>query len=138
MRALVADCGSAPARYASSEPSEARERGVLRKVLLGLWLVSTISGFLFASYGVLRESFADLTQSRGYGEGRFGEGPYGRGLTTLEDRLVRFGIKCGLLPADRVLTITDRKRNAAWAIAGVLLIGLSIAIDVVLKFLPDG
>lgn len=69
---------------------------MLRKVLLGLWLVSAISGFLFASYDVMRESFAGLAQSRGYGEGRLGEGPYGGGLTTLEDRLVRFGIKCGL------------------------------------------
>jgi hypothetical protein len=107
------------------------------QVLLGLWMVSTISGFLFASYGVLRESFANMAQSREYGEGRFGEGSYGGGLTIVEDRLVGLGVKCGLLPADRQLTITDRKRNAAWAVAGVLLIGISIVLDLVLKFVPD-
>lgn len=107
---------------------------MLRKLLFVLWLTSQVSGFLFASYGVLRESFAGLAQLRAFGEGRYGEGPYGGGLTNLEDFLLNSGIKIGLLPADRTLTVTDRKRNAAWAIAGVVLLGLSIVFDLAMRF----
>lgn len=112
-------------------------RGVLPKLLLGFWLLSAVLGFGFASYGVLRESFANLAQSEGYGKGRYGGGTYGGGPTVLEDRLIRLGIACSLLPPDRQLTVTDRKRNAAWAVAGVLLVALSIAFDVALKFVPN-
>ena len=107
----------------------------LRDALLGLWLLTTVSGYLLASYGVLRESFANLARPLGFGEGRFGEGPFGGGLTSAQDRLVRFGVRFGLLPVDRALTPHDRKQNAAWAVAGVLLVGLSILVDIVLKAL---
>jgi hypothetical protein len=49
--------------------------------------------------------------------------------------LVSLGTKLGLLPGDRALTITDRKQNAALAIAGVLLLGLSILFDLWYKYL---
>ncbi len=52
---------------------------MLYRVIFVLWVVSQVSGFLFASYGVLRASFADLGQPRGFGEGRFGEGTFGGG-----------------------------------------------------------
>ena len=107
----------------------------LRKIVFVLWLLSQVSGFVLASYGVLRESFANLAQQRGFGEGRFGEGGFGGGLTRTEDMLVSLGTKMGLLPPDRTLTITDRKRNAAWAIAGVFFLGLSILFDLCLKYL---
>ena len=107
---------------------------MVRKVLLVLWLISQISGFLFASYGVLRESFADMAQSRGFGEGRFGEGANGGDVTKIQELLVVIGTRSGLLPDDRILTMTDRKRNASWAIAGVILIGFSIVFDLVLRF----
>jgi hypothetical protein len=108
---------------------------MLRKIVFALWLLSQVSGYVFASYGVLRESFADLAQKRGFGEGRFGEGGFGGGLTTTEEMLVSLGTKIGLLPPDRTLTLTDRRRNAAWAIAGVFLLGLSILFDLWLKYL---
>lgn len=103
----------------------------MRKLVFTLWLLCTVSGFLLASYGVLRESFANLTQTRGFGEGRFGEGPFGGGLTRVGEALITLGIKTGLLPSDRTLTLTDRKRNAALAIVGVILIGLSIIFDLI-------
>jgi hypothetical protein len=99
------------------------------------WLLTQVSGFVFASYGALRESFVDLAQKRVFGEGRFGEGGFGGGLAATEEMLVSLGTKVGLLPPDRTLTATDRKRNAAWAIAGVFLLGLSILFDVWLKYL---
>ena len=98
-----------------------------------VWLVLTIFGYLFASFGIMRESFASLAQLRGFGEDRFGEGPFGGGLTTGENRLVRPGLKIRLLPADRELAIDDRKRNAALAVAGVFLVGLPILSDIALK-----
>ena len=106
---------------------------LLRDALLGLWLLTTVFGYVLASYGVLRESFANLARPLGFGEGRFGEGPFGGSLTAAQDRLVRLGVRFRLLPGDRELTPNDRKRNAACAVLGVLLVGLSILLDVVLK-----
>jgi hypothetical protein len=96
---------------------------MLRKTLFMLWLISQVSGFFLTSYGMLRESFADLAQPEGFGKGRAGEGPFGGGLTNTEECLVNFGVRVGLLPSDRSLVVTDRKKNAAWAIAGIILIG---------------
>src|SRR2546430_8626972 len=41
------------------------------KLLFGLWLACQFVGFFLASYGVLRESFANLAQEPGFGEGRY-------------------------------------------------------------------
>ncbi len=107
-----------------------------RKWIFTAWLICQVVGFIFASYGVLRESFADIATKTGFGEGRFGEGPYGGGLTGLEEVVVKVGKAIGLLPGDRTLTVVDRKRNATFAVVGVLLIGASIALDIILKVLP--
>ncbi len=100
-----------------------------------LWLVTQVFGFGFASYGVLRAAFSDLSQPSGFGEGRFGEGPFGGGLTRAEEFLVNVGTKIRLLPADRALTIIDKRRNAAFAVAGAALLGLSIVFDLWLRYL---
>jgi hypothetical protein len=71
---------------------------MLRKALFMLWLISQVLGFFLTSYGVLRESFADLAQPEGFGEERAGEGPFGGGLTNTEKCLVNFGVRVGLLP----------------------------------------
>lgn len=109
---------------------------MIQKFLFAAWVVCQIAGFVFASYGVLRESFADIAATTAFGEGRFGEGPYGGGLTRLQEVVVKIGTAIRLLPPDQALTIADRKRNAAFAVVGVLLIGLSIILDLILKALP--
>lgn len=106
---------------------------MVEAILFWAWLASTVFGFALGSYGVLRESFADLSALRSHGEGRYGEGPYGGRPSVPQDRLVRIGVALRLLPGDRALTVTDRSRNAAAAIAGVLLIGLSIVLDLMMK-----
>jgi hypothetical protein len=93
-----------------------------------------LAGLLCGSYGVLRESFTNLAQPRGFGEGRFGEGTFGGTPTRLEQALITLGTITRLLPTDNTLTVTDRKSNAAWAIAGVLLALIGTIIDFVLKF----
>jgi len=103
------------------------------KLLFGGWLACQFVGFFLASYGVLRESFANLAQERGFGEGRYGEGPFGGVLSWSEQFLVNLGTKVRFLPADRALTLTDRKRNAAWAIGGIALVALSMLLDLVLR-----
>ena len=103
------------------------------KLLFGLWLACQFVGFFLASYGVLRESFANLAQERGFGEGRYGEGTFGGVLSWSEQFLVNLGTKVRFLPADRALTLTDRKRNAAWAIGGIALVALSMLFDLVLR-----
>jgi hypothetical protein len=93
-----------------------------------------LAGLLCGSYGVLRESFVDLAQARGYGEGRYGEGTYGGGLTGVQEVLITIGTKSRLLPADKTLTIADRRTNAALAIGGVLLAVVGTIMDLILKF----
>lgn len=65
-------------------------------------------GIVLASYGLIRESFATLAQSRPYGEGRFGEGRFGGTIGHLADSIVAAAAMARLLPNDRSLTLTDR------------------------------
>jgi hypothetical protein len=57
-----------------------------------LWIVGLLAtvlqlaGLLCGSYGVLRESFANLAQARPFGEGRYGEGTYGGTPTGFKKR----------------------------------------------------
>ena len=89
-------------------------------------------GVLLASYGLIRESFADLGEPRPYGEGRCGEGPYGGGPTQTQGFLVSFAKRIHLLPTDGKLTLTDRKRNALLAISGTAIAALSLLVELIL------
>src|SRR3989475_13327136 len=84
-----------------ASPSRVRPRPAVRPVegqpvrhelLFGLWLASQFVGFFLASYGVLRESFANLAQEPGFAEGRYGEGTFGGVLSRSEER--RVGKEC--------------------------------------------
>ncbi len=111
-------------------------RTKVRNIIFVAWVICHIGGFFLTSYGVLRESFSNVSTLSGFGEERFGEGLWGGGLTKFENTVVSFGVKIGLLPADKILTLTDRKENAVYAMTGVLLIGFSIILDFILKGLP--
>lgn len=100
----------------------------------GIWYytvaVAELVGVLLGAYGVLRESFADLAGARPYGEGRFGEGTYGGHPSAASQRWIRVAVWLRLLPPDRNLTITDRRRNAAAAVMGLLILVLAMLADV--------
>lgn len=87
-------------------------------------------GVLLASYGLIRESFASLAAPRDFGEGRYNEGPYG-GVSAAARGLVSIAIRTRLLPRDGVLTLTDRKRNAALAILGSAIVAISLVAELV-------
>jgi hypothetical protein len=95
------------------------------------WAVCLAGGFWLTSYGVLRQSFVDVATEAGFGEAPFGEGPFGGGLTRTERALVRVGVAVGLVSPSRELDVFDRRRNAAAAIAGVGLLALYTARDVI-------
>jgi hypothetical protein len=107
----------------------------LRKLLIVIFYLCQITGFIFTFYGVLRESFADIAIKRGFGEGRFGEGTFGGGPTDTESLAIKIGARLGLLPRDQTLTITDRKQNATFSIIGVILLSISIALDIAIRAL---
>ena len=90
--------------------------------------MAEIVGVLLVSYGLLRESFAALAKRRPYGEGRFGEGPYGGAPSPKGSRVVAIAMLIRLLPGDGELTLTDRKRNAGLAVAGVIIILVALAV----------
>jgi hypothetical protein len=104
------------------------------KALVATVALPQIAGFGLAAYGVLRQAFADLAQPRPFGEGRWGEGTYG-GVSRGARLLVSIGTKLRLLPGDHVLTVTDRQRNAACAIAGTALYVVFFVLDDVLRYL---
>jgi hypothetical protein len=83
--------------------------------------LAELCGFLLAAYGLVRQSFSELSSRRPHGEGRFGEGGYGGSPSEPVGLLLKWGVALRLLPRDHELTITDHKRNAALAIVGVTL-----------------
>ena len=91
-----------------------------------LFACCLLGGFVLGSYGVVRESFADLASQSDVmvlGEGKLDAARLG-GLRRWVDYSVRFGIVARLLPAAGQLTVEDHRHNAAAAIAGVVLIGI--------------
>lgn len=105
---------------------------------IGAWYgilptVGELCGVALGAYGLLRESFADLAAERPFGEGRYGEGAYGGRPSRIVRGLVRVGVWARLLPPDRQMTVTDRKRNAALAITGLFILMLSMAGDLILQ-----
>lgn len=90
-------------------------------------------GLVLASYGLVRESFANLAEKRPFGEGRFGEGPYGGDVSGVTRLTLTVAKAVRLVPSDRVLTLTDRKRNAALAISGVTIGAVSLAWELILS-----
>ena len=92
--------------------------------------VAELLGVVLGAYGVLRESFADLAVARPYGEGGFGESTYGGQPSPANQRWVRVAVWLRLLPPDSNLTITDRRKNAAVAIMGVVILVLAMLTDV--------
>lgn len=110
----------------------------MEKAIFTAWLVTRVGGFVLVSYGLLRESFKDLAEKKGFGEDRYGEGPYSGGYTITQKALISFAMKIRLLPADQTLTLTDRKANAAMAISGVLLTACSIVLDLAAQVVVAG
>ncbi len=88
-------------------------------------------GLLLASYGLVRESFAALARPSAYGEERYGEGVYGGGVSRFTEGIIRLALWFRLIPRDKQLTITDRKRNAALAISGVLIGALALILELI-------
>ena len=104
-------------------------------MVCGIWYytvaVAELAGVVLGAYGVLRESFADLAVARPYGEGRFGEGTYGGHPSPAIQRWIRVAVWLRLLPRDRNLTIADRRKNAAAAVIGLLILVLAMLTDIV-------
>ena len=100
----------------------------------GIWYytvaLAELVGVLLGAYGVLRESFADLAVARPYGEGRFGEGTYGGHPSPSIQRWIRVAVWLRLFPSDRNLTISDRRKNAAAAVIGLVILVLAMVADV--------
>lgn len=88
-----------------------------------------IAGTALMGYGLVRNGLALLAEKRSYNEGRYDEGPYGGGLSGLENRLVSFGVWARLLPEDQQLTLTDRKRNTIVMFVGLAVLLVSMLIE---------
>jgi hypothetical protein len=109
---------------------------VKKFIFIAWWCFQTL-GFVFASYGVLRESFATTAIEAGVGlPGVFQRGVVEAGIDRVQEALVNIGLKSRLLPQSKELSLQDRKRNAAFAVLGVLLVSLSIILDLVYRLYP--
>lgn len=112
------------------------ERAIVKILFIVVLFLLQFCGFALASYGVLREAFATTAIETGaFSREAFDEKAFDvTGLTWWQKYLVTVGAKVGLLPEGKELSVQARKRNAGYAIAGVILIGLSIILDFVGKF----
>lgn len=108
---------------------------IMTKTVVVAVAAPQIIGFALAAYGVIRQAFADLAQPRPFGEGRYGEGTYGGAPSRGVRVIVGIGARVHLLPRDHVLTLTDRQRNAACAIAGTVLYVVFFVLDQILRYL---
>lgn len=88
-----------------------------------------IAGTALMGYGLVRNGLALLAEKRTYNEGRYGEGSYGGDLSGLESRLVSLGVWARLLPEDRQLTLTDRKRNTIVMLLGFAVLLMSMLLE---------
>lgn len=90
---------------------------------LSISTLGLLAGTLLMGYGAVREALALFAKRADYGEGRYGERPYGGDPSETESRLISLGVQLNLLPEDRRLTLHDRKRNAM-----LFLVGLAVLI----------
>jgi len=100
----------------------------MRTVARVFFALCLLCGFGLGSYGVLRESFADIANPADVGvigEARFDVNQLAS-LKWWENSLVGTGVALELLPTDRDHSAEDRRWNAACAIGGVLLLGIYI------------
>lgn len=90
-----------------------------------------LAGTLLTFYGLLREAFADLAVEQPYGADRYGDDNYGGVPSPRQETLLRLGTLFRILPRDRSLTVSDRRRNAVLAVTGVFLYAIPALLTLV-------
>lgn len=106
-------------------------------LLFAIWSISQLVGFVLTSYGVIRQSFADIAVRVPYGSGPYGKGPFGGSLSAFQKLIIRFAVRIKLLPDVEKLSIYEQKKNAYYTIVGLFFLALSLFVDIAERFINN-
>jgi hypothetical protein len=117
---------TAPLHRACEEP-------VMRYVLL-LLSAFELLGFGLTSYGLVRQSFAEMSRPRGFDRGTFQSDAFDVSASPLEEMLVAIGRFCRLIPAEGEASTGNVGENAALTVLGLMFIFAALVMNIVLRF----
>lgn len=106
----------------------------MKSVLLLLLSACEVLGFVFTSYGLVRQSFAEMSRPRGFDRGAFQSDAFDVSASPLEEKLVAIGRFCRLLPAEGEASAGNAGENAALTVLGLIFIFAALVMNIILRF----
>jgi len=110
----------------------------MKGVLLLLVSACEIFGFVFTSYGLVRQSFAEMSRPRGFQRGAFQSDAFDVSASPLEEKLVAIGRFCRLIPAVGQTSAGHAGENAALTVVGLLFVTAALLLNISLRFVGGG
>lgn len=95
-------------------------------------------GFALTSYGVVRQSFAEMSRPRGFDRGAFQSDAFDVSASPLEEKLVAIGRFFRLLPAEGEASAGNAGQNAALTVLGLAFIFAALLMNIFLRCVGGG
>ena len=105
----------------------------MRYVLL-LLSAFELLGFGFTSYGLVRQSFAEMSRPRGFQRGAFQSDAFDVSASPLEEKLIAIGRFCRLIPAQGQASGSNAGENAALTVVGLMFVAAALLLNIILRF----
>jgi hypothetical protein len=109
----------------------------MKSVLL-LLSAFEILGFVFTSYGLVRQSFSEMSRPRAFQRGAFQSDAFDVSASFLEEKLVAIGRFIRLLPAEGQASAGNVGANAAWTVVGLMFVAVALLLNIILRFFGGG
>jgi hypothetical protein len=109
----------------------------MKSVLL-LLSACEVLGFVFTSYGLVRQSFAEMSRPRAFQRGAFQSDAFDVSASPLEEKLIAIGRFCRLIPAEGQATTGNAGENAALTVVGLMFVVTALLLNIILRFVGDG
>jgi hypothetical protein len=106
----------------------------MKNVLLLLVSACELLGFIFTSYGLVRQSFAEMSRPRGFQRGAFQSDAFDVSASPLEKKLVAIGRFARLIPAEGQASAGNAGENAALTVVGLMLVAAALLLNIPLRF----
>ena len=103
------------------------------KYVLLLISIFELLGFALTSYGVVRQSFAEMSRPRSFDRGAFQSDAFDVSASSLEEALVAIGRFLRLLPAEGEASAGNAGENAALTVLGLIFIFAALIMNIILQ-----